>query len=509
MLHLFSAEDGRPVAKLKHGRQSRFSSFATNLNTGGRTAASVYRSEQGDAGYHINFWDTTSWKLTWVMGPLPSSSAPRIKLIADDLFAIYEYEISDGMYFGVSFYRPREPFPISQFPGWTYLFGGDQVVVDSGQIFNTRTGARLHPPNGRKYHPELARFAPDGRFLPGGIDTTTEKTLPATWRDFDQPPKNLMGLYIDEPKGGWVAVDEYSGPEPALYRLPRPDRLNIPPRLLDLWAQVAVRGHVDDEGAFVPWDETTWEKKRQELAASPAPDPGFPFPGYLAVDRSYWLRQEFENANDAEKPRLAKQLLDRANVAGDKAEAGRWIEVLASQLVDSLKTKPLLRADVEEHLRQDDSLTAEIRAAALLKAAQLVEDANDLNAASWPIAARPNAEKDEYRRALRWAEAAVRNQPRAAYCANTLGVLQYRNGLYRDAIATLMRSHEGYRKSEDGPQPSDLAFLAMAHHALGESVKAQDYLRQLTGLCDQPRWKEDREATGFLKEARQRLALPR
>ena len=159
------------------------------------------------------------------------------------------------------------------------------------------------------------------------------------------------------------------------------------------------------------WDEPTWEKKRQELAASPAPYPDFPFPGHLAVDRLYWLRQEFENANDADKPRLANQLLDRANVAGDKAEAVRWIEVLAGKLVDSLMTKPLLRADVEERLRQDVSLNGEIRAAALLKAAQLDENANELNAASWPIAARPNAEKDEYRRALRWAEAAVRNEP--------------------------------------------------------------------------------------------------
>ena len=92
---------------------------------------------------------------------------------------------------------------------------------------------------------------------------------------------------------------------------------------------------------------------------------------------------------------------------------------------------------------------------------------------------------------------------------NTLGVLQYRNGLYRDAIATLMRSHEAHRTSKTGPQPSDLAFLAMAHHALGESDKAHDYLRQLTGLCDQPQWKANEEATGFLKEARQRLALPR
>ena len=224
MLHLFSAENGHPIANLKHGLQSHFDSFAANLSSGGRTAASVYSSEQGDAGYHINFWDTTSWQLTWVMGPLPydSNSAPTIKLIADDLFAIYED--ADGRYLGVSFYRTRAPLLISQFPDWTYLFRGEQVVLGSGQIVNTRTGARLHPPNGRNYHPELTRFAPDGRFLASGIDTATEKEIPAR-RPYVEP-KDVMGSYIDEPKSGWVAVDaSYPRPEVPLYRLPSPDRL--------------------------------------------------------------------------------------------------------------------------------------------------------------------------------------------------------------------------------------------------------------------------------------------
>jgi hypothetical protein len=501
---VFSAQNGQPIAKLKHGLQSRFDSFATNVSSGGHAAASVYRSDQGDAGDHINFWDTTSWKLTWVMGPLPYDSQ-SIKLISDDLFAISEN--ADDEHSEISIYRPRAPFPISQFLDWMYLLRGEQLVLGSGQIINTRTGVRLHPPNGRKLHPELTQFAPDGRFLPSGIDTTTEKTIPARGRYVDR--KNVMGSYIDEPGSGWVAVDaSYPNPAVRLYRLPSPDRLNIPPLLLELWGQVATRGHVDDEGAFVRWDEPTWEKKRQELAASPSPHPDFPFPGHLAVDRLYWLRQEYENANDADKPRLAQQLLDRARAAGDTAEAVRWIALLASDLVGSLSTKPLVRADVGELIRQDVSLNSEIRAAALLKAAQLNENPQELNQESWRIAVRAEAENDEYRRALRWAEAAVRHKPDNSSFANTLGVLQYRNGLYREAIATLTRSHETHKNSKEGPLPSDLAFLAMSHHAVGESEKADGYLRQLSPLCDQPHWKAVVEATGFLKEARQRLALP-
>jgi tetratricopeptide (TPR) repeat protein len=258
----------------------------------------------------------------------------------------------------------------------------------------------------------------------------------------------------------------------------------------------------------VKWDESAWEKKRQKLAATAIAYPAFPFPGRLAGDRLHWLRQEFENAEDADKPRLAKQLPERAKAAGDTGEAARWIAVLAKNLVESLVPKLLLRTDVEERLRQDASLNPEVQAAALFRASQLAEDADRLNAASWQIAARPDADKEKYRRALRWAETAVRHVPETSEFVNTLGVLQYRNGLYKEAIATLLRSHEAHRKSKIGPRPSDLAFLATAHRAFGESDKAREYLRQLTGLCEQPTWKANTEATGFLKEARQCLAAP-
>ena len=43
MVHLFSAENGQPVAKLRHPTQSRFQRLATNLGTGGRTAAASDR----------------------------------------------------------------------------------------------------------------------------------------------------------------------------------------------------------------------------------------------------------------------------------------------------------------------------------------------------------------------------------------------------------------------------------------------------------------------------------
>ncbi len=87
----------------------------------------------------------------------------------------------------------------------------------------------------------LTRFSPDGRFLvdyrAGGyefIDTVTEKTCDA------------KVSYQHQPGRGWAAgtfrFDE------SFRRLPRPGRLAIPPDLLELWLQVAVRGELDDGG---------------------------------------------------------------------------------------------------------------------------------------------------------------------------------------------------------------------------------------------------------------------
>jgi hypothetical protein len=204
---------------------------------------------------------------------------------------------------------------------------GDRVVDNSGQIFNTATWQRLQPPKGHKYHPDLSSFAPDGRCVSilddrGNVDlldTRTEKTI----------ERGVNGPSFYQAEFGWVWGGYRLGC--TVDRLPPPDRLNIPPDLLELWAQLAVRGHLDDEGAFVPWDEPTWEQKRQELAARPVPWPEFQFPGYVATDRLHWLRAEFANATDEiGKAVLAAELLNRAEDTGDNAEAVRWRTWLAA-----------------------------------------------------------------------------------------------------------------------------------------------------------------------------------
>ena len=223
-------------------------------------------------------------------------------------------EISDGLYRIGRFSSPGPPGNKSV----TAELGGELLRYDDTKLLDGKTFKRLMPPAGRKLHPALKRLAGDGRFYFGDMitDTATEKQISARWSN-GRIPRYFPGF-------GTVAFSAASR------ILPTPEYLEVTPELLELWAQVAVRGHLNDNGDFVAWNERDWENKRQELASKPAPHPAFPFPGHVAVDRFFWLRQEFDSADDREKAKnLAKQLLARANDAGDTAEAVRWIAVLA------------------------------------------------------------------------------------------------------------------------------------------------------------------------------------
>jgi hypothetical protein len=196
-------------------------------------------------------------------------------------------------------------------------------------LIDLLTGNLLSPPKGRRYHPALADFAPDGRFVVGGqslgyslIDTQTEKEI-----DLRVGNSSTTALFVNSPTGRHWVMPSIEVNNSVFKLLPPAEQLAIAPELLELWAQVAVRGELNSAGQLVKWDEPTWEKKRQELAAKPAPIPDFPFPGYVATDKLHWLRAEFDDAKtDAEKLRLAKELIRRAELFGDRAEAVRWKE---------------------------------------------------------------------------------------------------------------------------------------------------------------------------------------
>src|SRR5439155_11153384 len=78
-------------------------------------------------------------------------------------------------------------------------------------------------------------------------------------------------------------------------------------------------------------------------------------------------------------------------------------------------------------------------------------------------------------KALELIQAAIKKQPDNATFLNTLGVVQYRNGMYKEAIATLEKSLALGKREADA---FDLYLLAMSHARLGAATKAKERFDQ-------------------------------
>ena len=97
------------------------------------------------------------------------------------------------------------------------------------------------------------------------------------------------------------------------------------------------------------------------------------------------------------------------------------------------------------------------------------DEPRQLNEQAWRMVAGPPESRDA-KRALPLIERAVLLRPGEHMYLNTLGVAQYRNGLHKEAIATLEKSLSLGKGVVDA---HDLYFLAMCHAKLGDAGKAK------------------------------------
>jgi WD40 repeat protein/serine/threonine protein kinase len=189
-----------------------------------------------------------------------------------------------------------------------------------------------------------------------------------------------------------------------------------------------------------------------------------------------------------------------------------WKEVVhekAFGLVHPLFAKRMLKPDVLDRVRTDNAVSEEVRQEALVLAERWPEDPLSLNEASWAVVAKPGADAAAYRTALLRAEQASRMwKGNIGSQLNTVGVAQYRLGEYQKAVETLERSEKLNAETDlvdHGPCPSDLAFLAMTYHRLGQRERALNYLGRLRERMKKPQWATDEEARSFLREAEELL----
>ncbi|HEB60886.1 MAG TPA: DUF4190 domain-containing protein [Phycisphaeraceae bacterium] len=120
------------------------------------------------------------------------------------------------------------------------------------------------------------------------------------------------------------------------------------------------------------------------------------------------------------------------------------------------------------------------------------------NNLSWNLCKKPGQSKEDYKKALDLAQQACTVQPKNGTYLNTLGVAQYRMGMYEEALKTLKRSDK-----LNGEIPEDSAFLAMCYHQLGDEENAKKQLERLKSQLQPGRYGP--EAEDFLEEAQKMI----
>jgi serine/threonine protein kinase/tetratricopeptide (TPR) repeat protein/WD40 repeat protein len=109
-------------------------------------------------------------------------------------------------------------------------------------------------------------------------------------------------------------------------------------------------------------------------------------------------------------------------------------------------------------------------------------EANDpgrLNQQAWHLVTGPEGQRDPAK-ALALIRRAVERDPDDAMFLNTLGVVQYRNGSYAEAVLTLEKSLAAGKGQWDG---FDLFFLAMCHARLGDAARARECFDRAVAWC--------------------------
>ncbi len=116
------------------------------------------------------------------------------------------------------------------------------------------------------------------------------------------------------------------------------------------------------------------------------------------------------------------------------------------------------------------------------------------------MASRRGYPYEVYKAAVAGAQIVVASEPEEARAHMLLGISQFRSGRFDEARDTLIEADRRY-SGPSGGAPTTLSFLAMSHHALGETVQAQQILARARALMQDPRWAGDADDQSVVNEA--------
>jgi WD40 repeat protein/predicted Ser/Thr protein kinase len=193
----------------------------------------------------------------------------------------------------------------------------------------------------------------------------------------------------------------------------------------------------------------------------------------------------------------------------EEREALRAAEPEARRVLEAALSASSDYALAAERIRKDADLSEPVRRVALNRLLSRAVAEREpvgvspliVNVNAWYVVSVPDETPESYARALRWATAAARAVPDEGNYLNTLGVAQFRCGMYEEAIETLLRSDALYVETGGGEQPASAAFIAMAHYRLGRTERARAELDRARGLMDDTQATTHEENQAFLREA--------
>jgi hypothetical protein len=152
-----------------------------------------------------------------------------------------------------------------------------------------------------------------------------------------------------------------------------------------------------------------------------------------------------------------------------------------------------------DDIRKDPKISDQVRQDALSLVEQFPENLRFIHWRSRATVIRDSLPATEYRFALRQAEAVCRAEPNNPSYLTTLGMAQYRLGMFTEGLKSLTNAE----RSTDSTRIdlANLAFQAMAQCRLGQTDEARNRLGELRKSLSAPHKIENQEAEALLREA--------
>jgi tetratricopeptide (TPR) repeat protein len=168
-------------------------------------------------------------------------------------------------------------------------------------------------------------------------------------------------------------------------------------------------------------------------------------------------------------------------------------------LLDALLARPLCKVDIEAYLRQSKTIGDPARRKALLLLPRYREekDPERYHQAARTVVRQRYYNPFQFRFALLQAEAACRLVPNNELYRTTLGIAEYRNGKYQEALDTLTRAEQ---QTKD--LATNLAFRAMAQYKLAHKDKAHTLLDRARDLVKDAHHEDGADVQSVLVEAK-------